>query len=69
MIGEINQVLSESSFIDKDTVLFNRQYFEQHIIEDFGRAKRYHWNFALVIFEFFYADPTPDMPSCMDLDT
>lgn len=58
-LAEINQRLRESSFIDDTTKLFNRQYFEQHVYEDVARAKRYFWDFALVIFEFSYAD-APD---------
>ena len=51
-LAEINQTLRESSFIDETTGLFNRQYFEQHVIEDVARSKRYRWNFALAVFEF-----------------
>ncbi|MBT5876719.1 MAG: response regulator [Candidatus Latescibacteria bacterium] len=69
MLAEINQTLRESSFIDEDTGLFNRQYFEQHIIEDVVRAKRYHWNFALAVFEFAYAEPSADTPNEIDIDT
>lgn len=53
-LAEINQTLREASFIDETTDLFNRQYFEQHISEDVERAKRYRWDFSLVIFEFSY---------------
>ena len=53
-LAEINQTLRETSFIDETTDLFNRQYFEQHISEDVESAKRYHWDFSLVIFEFSY---------------
>lgn len=53
-LAEINQTLREASFIDEATDLFNRQYFEQHISEDVERAKRYRWDFSLVIFEFSY---------------
>lgn len=55
-LGEINQRLRESSFIDDATGLFNHQYFEQRLVEDVARAKRYHWSFALVVFEFTGAD-------------
>lgn len=51
-LAEINQRLREASFIDETTGLFNRQYFEQHVYEDVARAKRYLWDFALVILEF-----------------
>lgn len=53
-LAEINQTLRETSFIDETTNLFNRQYFEQHISVDVESAKRYHWDFSLVICEFSY---------------
>lgn len=58
-LADINQTLREASFIDEATGLFNRQYFEEHIHEDVARARRYHWNFALVLFEFT-AEDQPD---------
>lgn len=67
-LAEINQTLRESSFIDEATALFNRQYFELHITEDVARAKRYHWNFALVIFEFVYTDQI-DMEGAREIDS
>jgi diguanylate cyclase (GGDEF)-like protein len=63
-LAEINQRLRDASFIDEQTGLFNRQYFEQHLNEDVARSKRYHWDFALAVFEFTAGDP----PGSRDLD-